>query len=211
LAAIAAIAGAAETAMSDCSPSYTGGSITITGGTLNGETISPDFPEVFMLPGDPLEGTVDIHVVNNGGSGDVFPVCATTSWGDHMTSGWTIDPWLHNPPGTGDYTVPISVTGPLAEGTCYIFFAASWEMNCGNVLSCTNWANGTGDVWNDGYDVADWTDLQAQSAIDSGWVCSKWLAGGSLHDFNIPAAALRVFVSTSVEATKWGDIKQLYE
>lgn len=212
LVAIVTIIGKAEIVKSDCDPFYTGGNIAVTSGTLNSQVLDPDNPRVVVALGALLEGTVNIHVVNNGGSGDIFPVCATPSWGDHSTSGWTIDSWLQNPPGAGDYAVPISVTVPSSPGTYYIFFAASWELDCGNVLSCTNWANGTGDVWDDGYDVADWTDDQAQNAIDLGWVCSKWRYGGGLTDFNIPAAAIRIVVTVgnSVEPTTWGEIKGLY-
>jgi hypothetical protein len=209
LIAITALAGTAETVRSECDPYFTGGSITVTGGTLNFQALDPDNPQIEVHFGEAIEGTVNVHVVNNGAPENVFPVCATTSWGDHATSGWTVDSWL--PPGTGDYAVPISAIGPSVEETYYIFFAASWELSCGNVLSCTNWANGTGDVWNDGYDVADWNHDQAQNAIDLGWVCSKWLTGGSLEEFNIPAAAVRITPASSVEPTKWGQIKELYK
>jgi hypothetical protein len=68
-------------------------------------------------------------------------------------------------------------------------------------------------VWDDGYDVADWTDDQAQNAVDLGWVCSNWLYGGGLTEFNIPAAAIRVAVSeeNSVAPTTWGTVKMLYK
>jgi hypothetical protein len=210
LVVIATFMGKAEIAVSDCDPSFTGGSITVTGGTLNGEALDPGNPEVQVEVSTTVEGTVNIRVENNGTPGNVFPVCATTSWGDHATSGWTIA--QDQPPGTDDYAVPISVTTPSVPGTCYVFFAASWELTCGNVLSCTNWANGTGDVWDDGYDVADWNEEQAQSAIDVGWVCSKWLAGGELNEFNIPGGAVRIVVYTldPVWPTSWGRIKHLY-
>lgn len=211
LVAVTTLVGTAEIVKSDCDPSYTGGNITVTSGTLDGQVLSPYNPRAVVTLGALLEGTVNIHVVNNGAPGNVFPVCATTSWGDHATSGWTIT--SHHPPGEADFEVPISVTVPEVAGTYYIFFAASWELSCGNVLSCTNWANGTGDVWDDGYDVADWTDDQAQNAIDLGWVCSNWLYGGGLTEFNIPAAAIRIAVSeeNSVEPTTWGSVKTLYK
>jgi hypothetical protein len=210
LVGVTALVGTAEIVRGDCDPSYTGGSIAVTSGTLNGQVLSTDDPRAAVTLGALLEGTVNIHVVNNGAPGNVFPVCATTSWGDHAASGWTID--SSHPPGEADFAVPISVSVPEVAGTYYIFFAASWELSCGNVLSCTNWANGTGDVWDDGYDVADWTDDQAQSAIDLGWVCSNWLTGGSLAEFNIPAAAIRIAVSDedAVEPTIWGRVKALY-
>ena len=206
---IGVLAGAAETVKGECDPSFTGGSITITSGTLNFQPLDPDNPLIEILFWEAIEGSVDIHVENNGAPGNVFPVCATTSWGDHATSGWTIESSL--PPGTRDYTVQINTVAPSEVGTYYIFFAASWELSCGNVLSCTNWANGTGDVWDDGYDVADWNDDQAQSAIDLGWVCSAWLKGGSLDEFNIPAAAIRIVSFAAVEPTRWGQIKELYK
>jgi len=197
----------------NCDPGYTAGSIAVTSGTLNGIVLNSSDPLVAVEPGGALTGTVDIHVVNNGGGGDVFPVCATTSWGDHASSGWTIDTWLHNPPGAADYAISIDLTAPVAPGTHYIFFAASWEMNCGNVLSCTNWNNGTGDLWNNGYDVADWTGDQAQSAIDLGWVCTDWMKNGVLTQFNVPAGAIRVLVDPvmPVRSTTWGGIKALYQ
>ena len=195
----------------NCDPSYTGGLIAITSVTLNGTTLDPNDPRIEVTPGDPLTGTVNIHVENNGGAGDIFPICGTTSWGDHTSSGWTIESWLHNPPGADDYAVTIDVTSPIGDGTYYLFFAGSWELNCGNVLSCTNWDNGTGDMWDNGYDVADWTDDQAQNAVDLGWVCTDWLKGGALTQWSIPAAAIRVVVLlVPVQPTTWGNIKALY-
>ena len=192
-------------------PRLHSGSITVTSGTLNSQALSPSNPRIVVAPGDPITGTVDIHVENNGGAGDIFPVCGTTSWGDHASSGWTIESWLQNPPGAADYVVTIDVTSPIVEGTYYLFFAGVWEKTCGNILSCTNWNNGTGDLWDNGYDVADWTDDQAQNAVDLGWVCSDWLKGGALTQWSIPAAAIRVVVPlVPAQPTSWGKIKALY-
>lgn len=194
-----------------CDPSYSGGSIVVTGGTLNSQTLDPDDPQIEVRPDVTLDGTVNIQVQNNGAMGDVFPVCATPNWGDHQTSGWTID--THCPPGTANYAVPISVTVPSTPGMYYLFFVGAWELDCGNVLSCTNWADASGDIWNDGHDVADWSTYQAETAIDYGWVCTTWVKGGSLIEIPVPGAAVTVRIPSSspVEATNWGKIKMLYE
>ena len=60
-------------------------------------------------------------------------------------------------------------------------------------------------------DVADWTDDQAQNAVDLGWVCTDWLKGGALTQWSIPAAAIRVVVPlVPAQPTTWGKIKALY-
>ena len=195
-----------------CDPDYTGGSIAIMSGTLYGQTLDPNNPLIELPTGGvELQGTVNIHVVNNGGSGDVFPVCGTTSWGDHATSGWTINGWQS--PGGADYAVPIDVTVPATAGMYYLFFAGAWELGCSNILSCTNWANPGGDIWNDGYDVADWSAAQAQNAIYLGWVCSKWVTANTLVDASIPATAVRLWVGspTAVQPTSWSAIKELFK
>ena len=199
-----------EVLAGDCDPVYTGGFVTITSGVLAGQTLVPANPLVVLPDETRLQGTVNIHVVNNGDPGNVFPVCGTTSWGNHATSGWTINYW--QAPGAADYAVPIDVTVPSVPGTYYLFFAAAWEMGCSNVLSCTNWANPGGDMWNDGYDVADWSDAQAENAIALGWVCSKWTVANTLIDVSLPAAAvrLRIFSPTAVKPSSWGAIKDLF-
>ena len=189
----------APAALADCDPGFDSGTIALTGGTLNGAALNIDPPQLLLTGGGALQGTVDIHVTNGGGEGDIYPVCATPSWGDHASSGWTIDGWLHNPPGAADYSVPLDLNVPSTPGTYYVFFASAWELDCGNVLSCTNWAYGGGDLWNDGRDVADWTDAQAQAAMEQGWACSEWVgSGGDVHERPVPAAALRIVVPNNV-------------
>jgi hypothetical protein len=193
-----------------CSPDWAGGSIAVTGGTLGGHALTPDNPGIRLPDGGPLQGTVNIHVVNNGAPGNVYPVCATTTWGDHATSGWTVT--THQPPGGADYAVPVDVIVPSALGTYEIFFAAGWELYTSNVLSCTNWATPGGNVWNDGHDVADWTDAQAQNAMTLGWVCCTWLTTSGLIDTSVPAAAVRITVGppVAVQSKSWGAIKDLF-
>jgi len=195
----------------DCDPVYTGGTIAIVSGTLTGQTVNPADPLVVLPVGALLDGTVSIHVVNNGDPGNIFPVCGTPSWGPHESSGWSIAG--HQPPGEADYAVPISVTVPMGLGTYYLFFACGLEMACSNVLSCTNWANAGGDVWNDGYDVADWTHAQAQNAVSHGWTCCKWIVGGNLIDTAVPAGAVAIVVepATAVQPSSWGAIKEMFK
>jgi len=193
LAAATAVVLAPTGVNGECTPTYTGGSIVVTGGTLNGASVNPSDLRIAVQPGEALTGTVDITVENNGAPGNVFPVCATPNWGDHATGGWSITG--HSAPGTSNYSVSIDETAPSVPGTYYMFFVGSWELTCGNVLSCTNWNNGTGDLWNNGHDVADWTPDQAQDAMSQGWVCTGWMTGGVLTEWNIPAAALELEVA----------------
>ncbi len=195
-----------------CDPSFDGGRISLLLSTLNGNAVDAAWPECEVGRGEPLTGTINLQAQNYGGEYDVFPVCATPSWGDHSTSGWTVDSWLHNPPGTASYAVPIDLTAPATAGTYYLFFAAGWELSCDNVLSCTNWSTPGGDVWANGHDVADWNAAQAQDAIDRGWVCSAWLGPSGLHERSVPAAAVKIIVTTLVPATPatWGELKSLY-
>ena len=187
-------------------PETPSGTIAITSGTLNGNSLSVGDPILNVASGSTIEGAVNIHVVNEGAGGHVFPVAATSSWGEHSTSYWGIDSWAHT--GEHDYSVNVSLTAPAAAGMYYIFFAASWEMTYANVMSLTNWNTPGGDVWNDDCDIADWSDDQAQMAIESGYVYSCYLhnEGGSAvyYELGVPCCAIRINVTDEEPETDNG-------
>jgi hypothetical protein len=199
--------------VANCStgPQFPGSKITLVSGTLNNQPLNPAAPQVAVCLGGPITGAVRIRVVNTGPGNDVFPVCWTPSWGGgHPAIGHSIAGWQS--PGTTEYDVPISLTASSTPGTYHIFFAAQWEMTCGNVLSCTAWTLPGGDRWNDGRDVADWSNAQAQQALMQGWVCSEWDNVAGVITEGVPAAVIEVQdeASTAVQKRTWGALKARY-
>jgi len=196
---------AAGVSAQNCSLSFPGSSIRIVSGTLNGQSLDPAKPRVTVDPGAALTGTVRIRVVNTGPSGSVFPVCWTPSWGgDHAATGQSISG--DQEPGTTEYDVPVSLTASTTPGTHNLFFAAQWEMDCGDVLSCTAWNLPGGERWNDGRDVADWTNAQVEQAVAQGWVCSAWDNVDGMITQGVPAAAVQVNVHDPVSGVEEGTV-----
>ncbi len=161
---------------------------------LNETELDADDPLLTVSPGEVLIGTVTLETYNAGSSGDTAPLAATTSWGDHETSYWGIS--TNIPTGETTFEVDVSLTAPEDDGTYYIFFAWYWEKTYENVMSLTNWQYPEGDFWDDGVDVADWVDFQAQQGIDNGWVETQYMNKDGEYDENVvfPGTAIRIEV-----------------
>jgi len=172
---------------------YNNSTITLLSGTLNGATINQANPILTVSPGQSVTGSLNIRVVNNGHSGAVFPVGATTSWGDHSTSYWTIVD--HSALGTKDYTVNVNLIAPSSEGLYYIIIAANWELDAGDIMSATNWSYGT-EIWNDGNDIASWTLDQVNEAVSKGYAKCVWVGGDGYYEWvYAPSTAIKINVN----------------
>ena len=164
--------------------------IALTSGELNGSAINSFNPVVAVEPGQKITGSLAITVSNIHPGSEVFPVGATTTWGDHQTSYWEIDNWA----GTGNspYTVPIDLTAPSEVGTYYLIFAAAAELTVADIMSGTHWVSQAAENWNDADDVAAWDAARLEQAISRGWVNVDWFDG---YNADIGASAVRIDVA----------------
>ena len=137
-------------------------------GILEGRQLGCTNPSVSVPPSQSITGNISILATNTHEPSVIFPVGATTSWGDHETSYWEIDDWAPAATSTS-YSVPINLTAPSAPGTYSIWFAAGAETTLPHVMSCTHWASGplgnqanAPPIWNDGNDIAEWATTQTR-------------------------------------------------
>ena len=170
-------------------------SLFIASGTLNGVNLDPANPIITVQPGESITGEVSLLADNGWDPNCVAPLAATPSWGEHSSSYWGINSWIPTGQSNHSTSIPTGLTAPTEPGLYYFYFAFRGEMTYANVMSLTSWAHPGGNVWNDGVDVADWNNNQAQSAIDSGYVYTQFLEN-VYYWTNVPAAAIRVQVGT---------------
>lgn len=169
--------------------------IILNSGTLNGQSLDLNDPRLTVAPGTSITGTVNITVRNSHGSKTVVPVCATPNWeewGDRTTIYWTIDSWV--PVGDTSYYVNVNLTAPNTEGTYYILFGSSGEIDCGDVMSNTHWSYGD-PVWNDENDFVDFDESTIQSANQKGWVEVLKLTSNEYALTRVGARAVKVTVT----------------
>ena len=165
-------------------------SIFLSGGQINGQQLLPSHPLVTVTVGETISGTARISVTNDHGSHAVFPVSATTSWGAHRDSYWSIDEWAQAMTVT-EYVVPIELTSPVSSGTYAIIFAAAAETSLAHVMSATRWTSGS-PRWDNGDDIAAWGPDELDSAIANGFVEANSYPE---HGYRFGAAAILVDVS----------------
>lgn len=162
-------------------------------GMLNNEELDINNPLIYVSRGDSIAGEIMLQAINQGNPDWGAPLTGTPSWGEHERMYWDSDIWL--PPDTSLHTLSIDITAPVDTGLGYIVYVWGHESDPANVLSLTYWRFPGGPVWNDGVDVADWSDEQIQMAIDSGCVASQYLYADSTYGLmRVPAAALRIYV-----------------
>ena len=164
--------------------------------TLNGQTIDNANPSLTVAAGQAISGTVNLTVHNDHGSHAVFPVEATQTWGDHETSFWRVP--IHPPAfGSAQGNASIALTAPSTPGTYAIIFAAQAELSGGYVMSATHWPSGP-PRWNNGDDVAGWSDEQIGFAITNGYVRAPQYGWGQPTN-HFGATAVRIVVTSEPE------------
>ena len=174
-----------------------GDRVFLNGGTLNGQQVNSSNPVLTVAPGQAISGTVNLTVANDHGGHAVFPVEATPTWGDHETSFWQLP--IHPPArGAADADIPISLTAPSSPGKYAIIFIAQAEFSGGYIASATHWPSG-GPRWNNGDDVAGWTESQIDFAIANGYVLAPQYGWGK-PVAHFGAAAVYVIVSATAAA-----------
>ncbi len=137
-----------------------------------------------------LSGTLTFSLNNSGPGGAIYVVGATTSWGEHSLSYWSIGQFGV---GSSSATVSVDVTAPAVAGTYHIIIAGGWEITAGQVMSATNWA--VGELhWNDGNDIAGWNSTQIRDARVNGRAIGQKEMIGGLENHYYPADSLKVEV-----------------
>ena len=164
--------------------------------TLNGQTIGRANPSLTVTAGQAISGTVNLTVHNDHGSHAVFPVEATQTWGDHETSFWRV-PIHPSAFGSTQGNASIALTAPSTPGTYAIIFAAQAELSGGYVMSATHWPSGP-PRWNNGDDVAGWSDEQIGFAITNGYVRAPQYGWGQPTN-HFGATAVRIVVTSEPE------------
>ncbi len=161
--------------------------------SLNGQTVNPTVPEITLQPGEALSGTVNFTVENSHPSNALFPVVLVWSWGQHQTS---YAPLLGSAP--GDAATPLILT--LNEfpttgqpGTYYLIIVAAAETTAAHVASATRWYAGD-PIWNNGDDVASWSEDQIDFTIANGFLVAPSLPEESSR---FAAAAIKILVPQS--------------
>jgi hypothetical protein len=161
---------------------------------INGIKLDVSKPVVTVAIGADITGDITVRANNRGDLSWGAPLCGTPNWGDHIGAYWETGIWL--PGGASEHTIDLFLQAPEDTGQYYIFFVWGHETDCSHVLSYWQYENSPS--WNDGHDVADWTDEQAQMAIDSGYVRSEYQYDASGYGIKyVPAIAIRVKVTTS--------------
>ncbi|MBN1352202.1 hypothetical protein JXJ21_22585 [candidate division KSB1 bacterium] len=168
------------------------GYLHISSAILNAVELQPDDPMLMVKPNEAIGGQVWLKADNLHNATDTVPLAGTPGWDRHSTSYWGISPSL--PYGFSEQNAGINLTAPADTGLYYIFFAFISEKSHSNVMSLTAWDYGSGDVWDDGFDVADWGENEARMALDSGFVMTPFLFPEGYQPRKIPATVIRVKV-----------------
>ncbi len=171
-------------------------SLRLTGGTINGQSISPSNPSITVISGATLSGSFSIQINSTYGSNAVMSMGATPTWGTHSSS--FIDLNHFSSPTSGlARTATVNWQAPTTAGTYYIVAAFSGEFTAAQVMSCTNWGVSS-PVWNDGNDVADWSAATIETAIANGRVQVAYRFSDGMHQMFVPSTAIRVNVTAAV-------------
>jgi hypothetical protein len=159
------------------------------GGMLNGRAIDPVDPVVVVAPEDTISGRVSVTFDNSHGPGVVFPVGATTSWGDPETSYWQVTSSV-KPQASVRYSVSVNVVAPSEPGTYFIVMVGAAENSIAHVMSATRWSAGI-PIWDNGDEVAKWSESQIDLVIAGGYLTAPCYPE---TDFKFGAAAVKVQV-----------------
>jgi hypothetical protein len=164
-------------------------------GSVNGRNVYDNGPsnvkrDVPVTPGQKISGYVQLEYNNSWAAGTRVVIGITTSWGDNSQS--FIDKGTLNS-GTGYINIPFNFTAPSETGKHHIIIAYRAETTTAHVMSMTNWAAGS-PVWNDGNDIADWSETQISEANNNGRVLAPVKVQGGMRNYEVPATALEVNV-----------------
>ncbi len=172
----------------DGNPLPDGNTLVLTG-TVN-DTLLDEDPVIFVPPGAVLSGSVSLALTITD-EGAPLPLVMVPNWQPHDTgfSAISEDP----PVGTSEHSVLMNFAAPDEPGTYYLFFVATWAASSGAVASATDSAF-FAPVWNNGMDVASWSNTHALAARTDGHLCAHWLDAGGLGSRAYLARVLTIVV-----------------
>ncbi len=174
--------------------------LTITSGTINEQTISPNNPTVIATPGQQLSGTINLDYYSSWDSNAVISLGGTPNWGDHANS--YQDYGYLSTPGMGSRTLDVNFIAPTTLGIYYFIYSFNGQFNAAQVISMTSWARGDGSpVWNDRNDIAGWTQYQINQSINEGRTWGEILTNNGFQKWIVPATALRIIVNETINDT----------
>jgi hypothetical protein len=167
--------------------------LSLVSGYINTAVLDVSDPVVTVLPGEAITGDIVVRADNRGDPDWGAPLGGTPTWGDHITGYWDTDIWL--PGGVSEHTIDLFLRAPGDTGQYYIFIAWGHETDCAHVMALSYWRYAHSPEWHDGNDIADWGEVQAHMAIDSGYVRSRYRYDEHGYGIkSIAAAAIRVLV-----------------
>lgn len=163
-------------------------------GRINDSEIDASDPLVTVRPGQDITGDIVVRADNKGDPSWGAPLGGTPSWGDHILNYWETGICL--PGGVSEHSVDMYLQAPVENGLYYIFLAWGHETDCSHVMALSYWRYEDSPEWRDDHDIADWTDEQAQMAIDSGYVRSTYRYDETGYGIKyVPAIAIRLHVT----------------
>jgi hypothetical protein len=141
-------------------------------GVVNGQKVDPRHRAVEVKPGAIITGNLMLEYSSYWGSASVI-LGATATWGDRKKNFLDLAP-LFTPAKNQPRRTQVSFKAPETSGIYHIVFAFDAEGDVEDFISGTNWRLPE-PIWNDGNDIADWSDTQLTEANSHGWVLSKFV------------------------------------
>jgi RNA polymerase sigma-70 factor, ECF subfamily len=166
--------------------------MTLHSGELAGQTLDPARPRIRVAPGAPIAGWLHVSILNTHGASAAFHVIETPSWGDASVAFRHVP--LDRRQGLTRHTIRIDRRAPYTPGTYRLLLAGAAETEPAYVASGTNWPIGT-PVWENGADIAGWSDELVDEAIATGGVMAPWLHEPyEIAESEVAATAVEVVV-----------------
>jgi hypothetical protein len=167
------------------------GSIILSSGTGSFSALSESNDRIVATVGQTLNGGVSYDFANAWPSTTV-PLVLAYSWGANSSSYREVTANLSAGSGSGTATINGLVV-PSVPGTYNLIFAFRNESDAAFVASATSTSHAA-PSWDDGNDIARFSDQQIADAQSSGRCTVSWLMDGSWQDVKVPADAIKVVV-----------------
>jgi len=155
---------------------------------VNHQLLTPASRRLVIRPGETVRGTVYLDYVTHPGAHSIILAVAPT-WGDRRDT--PVGRALEDGAAGKPTTIGLDLPGPAEPGRYRIVFAFAYETESRFVASATNWLYGA-PRWDDGNDLADITEDQAQRLDRQGYIWWPWLMAKSTSPAGLDANAMLV-------------------
>jgi hypothetical protein len=164
------------------------GTITVTGGSINGTLLTGSAPGVTVAAGALLSGTITVSIARaDSCSACTFSMIITSNWQSPLTA-YNCEGAI--PSGTNTRIINVSKTAPSQAGEYYLIVAGRLDHSCDEVASAS-----TGTLsWSDGNDIALWGSAAITEATGKGVACVDWTTASGASKALVPAAAVKITV-----------------